>query len=58
LTDAEIAEHGIRFGGGAGCECCPPWIIDDNTEISFSTDEAREYANALLAAADKAEELS
>ncbi|MGV0805774.1 hypothetical protein [Mycolicibacterium setense] len=47
----------ISFGPDAECEheCCPAWIEDDDTEVSYSLDEARDLAAALLAAADAAE---
>lgn len=53
-----IAKQHIRFGP----ECeeaaehgCAPWVQDDDTDISYSTDEAREVGAALIAAADAAE---
>lgn len=58
LPDADgIKRQHISFGPDAECEheCCPAWIEDDDTEISYSLDEARELAAALLSAADAAE---
>lgn len=52
-----IKRQHISFGPDAECEheCCPAWVEDDDTEISYSLDEARDLAAALLAAADAAE---
>lgn len=57
LDQAAIKAAHISYGPGANCEfdCCPPWIRDDDTEVEYSVSEAREYAAALLAAADAAE---
>jgi hypothetical protein len=52
----EITKQGISYGSGAGCECCPPWVKDENSDVSFSVDESREWAATLLSAANKAEE--
>ncbi|ACI12695.1 hypothetical protein DOROTHY_81 [Mycobacterium phage Dorothy] len=49
--EAEIRARHISFGRGADCECCPPWIKDEDIDIEYSVSEAREFAAALLAAA-------
>lgn len=55
-SDGIKLQH-ISFGPDAECEheCCPAWVEDDDTEVSYSLDEARDLAAALLAAADAAE---
>lgn len=52
---SQIRDLHVVYGSGGDCECCPPWIQDRDTEIDYSLGEAREYAAALLAAANAAE---
>lgn len=56
LTDAaDLHRHGITVGVGSPyCEtpkCCPPRVVDESADASYSAEEARQKAADLLAAA-------